>query len=110
VTNIDPPLGACPAWCEKPAHHSWEDEWLNGPVRVHIWARTVTHPDRHPADQIRIEGAEQHTEDGVVRRRTIVVDVEAPTETDLDLDTAARACDFLGDAITLADAGGGDLP
>ena len=108
MTDIDPPLGACPAWCEKPAHHGWEDEWLNGPVRVHIWARTVTDPDRHGGDQIRIEEAEQDTEDGVVRRRTIVVDVEAPTE--WDLDTAARARDFLGDAITLAAAGGGDSP
>jgi hypothetical protein len=80
VTDTDPALGACPAWCEKPAHHSWEDEWLNGPVRVHIWARAVTDPDRQRGDQIRIEEAAQDTEDGVVRRRTIVVDVDAPTE------------------------------
>jgi hypothetical protein len=99
VTDQDPPLGPCPAWCEKPASHDWEDEWLNGPVRVHIWARTVAEPDHIRGDQIRIEEAEQHTEDGVVRRRTIVVDVEAPTE--WDLDTAMRARDLLSEAITL---------
>jgi hypothetical protein len=106
VTNQAPPLGPCPTWCEKPAHHDWEDEWLNGPVRVHIWARTVADHDQLRGDQLRIEDAEQHTEDGVVRRRTIVVDVEAPTY--WDLDTATRAREVLCDAITLAAADSGD--
>lgn len=106
MTNEDPPLGPCPDWCEKPVHHDWEDEWLNGPVRVHVWARTVTDHDQLRGDHIRIEENEQHTEDGVVRRRTIVVDVEAPTE--WDLTTAAGARDVLGDAITLAAADGED--
>ena len=106
MTDQDPPLGPCPAWCEKPALHDWEDEWLNGPVRGHIWARTVAHHYHLRGDQIRIEESEQHTEDGVVRRRNIVVDVEAPTE--WDLDTATRAREVLGDAITLACADGGD--
>lgn len=106
MTNLDPPLGPCPTWCEKPAHHDWEEEWLNGHVREHIWARTIVAHGHVRGDQIRIEEAEQHTGDGVVRRLTIVVDVEAPTE--WDLDTATRAREVLGDAITLASADGGD--
>lgn len=106
MTTPDSPLGPCPAWCEKPPHHDWEDEWLNGPVRVHVWARTVTKPDSIRGDEIRVEEAEQHTEDGVIRRRTIVVDVEAPTE--WDLDTATTASDLLDAAIALATDDGAD--
>lgn len=95
-----PPIGGCPGWCEKPAQHGWEDEWLNGPVRVHIWARAIpTAGPRHP-DEIRVEETEQHTAHGVVRRRTVVLDVEAPTDWDLGAATAAHA--VLGEAITLA--------
>lgn len=100
MTVTNPPLGVCPPWCEKPTQHGWEDEWLNGPVRVHVWARAVAEADHIRGDEIRIEKPEQHTEDGVVRRRTIVVDVDAPTE--WDLDTAATARDLLDAAIALA--------
>ena len=106
MTVIDPPLGVCPTWCEKPADHGWKDEWLNACVRVHVWARAVAEADHIRGDEIRIEEAEQHTKNGVVRRRTIVVDVEAPTE--WNLDTAAKARDVLDVAIALAADGAAD--
>jgi hypothetical protein len=30
------PPPACPAWCERPAGHDWDDEWSHGSVRWHI--------------------------------------------------------------------------
>lgn len=95
-----PPLGPCPPWCEKSAGHDWEDEWLNGPIRFHTWTRTIAQPHPHRGDQIRIEEAEQYGADGATRQRTIVLDVQAPTE--WDLTTAEIAKDLLAEAVALA--------
>jgi hypothetical protein len=91
----DPTLGACPPWSEQPHGHGWEDEWLNGPVRIHTWSRDIA-----KYHTIRIEEIEQFTTDGRVRRRDVVLDVEAPTQ--WDIDTAETALRLLGDAIALA--------
>jgi hypothetical protein len=70
-------------------------QWLNGPARIPIWSRDIA---KHHT--IRIEEIEQFTTDGRVRRRDVVVDVEAPTQ--WDIDTAETALRLLGDAIALA--------
>lgn len=100
MNPVNPPLGSCPSWCEKPAGHDWEDVWTHGPIRFHTWTRAITAPHGHRGDEIRVEEAEQHTETGVVRRRTVVLDVEAPTE--WDLHTAEKASGLLTQAIGLA--------
>jgi hypothetical protein len=91
---------ACPPWCEKPVDHTWGDVWLDGPIRIHTWTRPITTLSTGRDDEIRIEESEQHTDAGVIRRRLVALDVEAPTE--WDLSTAQRACDLLTEAIAVA--------
>jgi hypothetical protein len=99
VNPITPPLGDCPSWCEKPAGHDWEDVWLHGHIRFHTWTRPISSPRHRRGDEIRVEESEQHTDDGVARWRTVVLDVEAPTE--WDVDTAEKARDLLTEATAL---------
>ena len=95
AVDTDPPLGACPPWCEQPHGHGWEDEWHNGPVRIHAWSRDVA--KNHA---IRGQDVEQFTTAGRVRRRDVVLDVEAPTQ--WDIATANKAVQLLSQAIGLA--------
>jgi hypothetical protein len=53
-------------------------QWLNGPVRIPTWSRDIA---KHQA--IRVEEIEQFTTAGRVRRRDVVVDVDAPTQCDI---------------------------
>ena len=94
------PVGVCPHWCELPNGHEWEDVWREGPVRFHTWTRLIISPAGRCADELRIEESEQHHTQGVARRLSIVLDVEAPTE--WDLPTAQHAYALLGHAISLA--------
>ena len=93
-TEVDPPLTPCPPWCQKPADHDWEDLWRNGLIRYHTWRSAV---NEHHA--IGVEEVEQHTPNGTVRLREIVLDVEAPTS--WDLSTARKAFRIFGEAIDI---------
>jgi hypothetical protein len=73
VTQPDPPLGKCPAWCEKPEGHDWEDQWRDGLIRQHTYFVEVGGDRYH---RIGIQETEQETGQ---RTRELVLDVEAPT-------------------------------
>ena len=101
--ELNPPVGDCPEWCEKPRGHDWEDLWLNGVIRYHTWRRQFTaecQPGCIHEHAIGVDEIEQHTPTGTVRQRRVVLDVESPT--DLDVPTAQRAVEILQEAIALA--------
>ncbi|MCX2931364.1 hypothetical protein ORI20_13855 [Mycobacterium sp. CVI_P3] len=91
----DAPVTPCAWWCEKPAGHDWEDLWSNGFIRYHRW-----HCDVAPYHAIAVEEIEQHSRAGTIRERHVVLDVEAPT--DWDVETAERGAFALSWAIWLA--------
>lgn len=90
----DPPLGACPPWCEHAPGNGWEDEWLDGPARTHAWSRDIA-----TYQAIRVEEVEQFTTTAGRVRRDVVLDVEAPTQ--WDIATANKAQWLLSEAIVL---------
>lgn len=96
------PSSGCPEWCEQPAGHRWDDEWLHGPVRVHTWRRPVA-----DHQHIEVREIEQLSAGGrIVRQREIVLDVEAPTQ--WDLTTAEKVLAVLSKAIDHARGRAGD--
>lgn len=94
----DPPLGQCPAWCEKPVDHEWDDAWQAGPVRFHTWRRQIT-----KYQSIIVEEVEQFTSQGPTRQRDILLDVQSPTP--WDISTARRAHHLLTQALAIAETG-----
>lgn len=90
-----PPLGQCPAWCEKPPGHEWDDAWQAGPVRFHTWRRQIT---THQA--VTVEEIEQFTSQGPTRQRDILFDV--PRLIPWDIPTARRAHRLLAQALAIA--------
>jgi hypothetical protein len=90
----DPPLGACPTWCEKPADHGWEDEWSDGPMRDHVC--TIDRIDRYNA--IRLHEYERYTRSGRVRERAINLDLDQSEN--WDAAGAQRVIDALNEAVS----------
>lgn len=89
-------IGDCPAWCELPEGHGWDDEWAQGPVRFHKWQRQITN---HHAIELR--EIEQHVEGtDAIRTREIVLDVESPTQ--WDIATAETGLALLSEAVGVA--------
>lgn len=88
------PLGSCPAWCEKPRQHDWEDEWDDGPFRTHTWRRAV---GEHA---IEVREFEVAIASGTVRSREVVLDVESPTQ--WDIATAELGLRRLTEAVAIA--------
>ncbi|OHU47359.1 hypothetical protein BKG82_27300 [Mycobacteroides chelonae] len=93
-TRRDPPLGACPSWCQKPTGHIWEDEWPTGPMREHI--RTVDPIDKYNA--VHVREYETYTAAGPERTREITLDLDASKG--WDIAGAKRLILALGDAIS----------
>lgn len=92
----DPPLGACPSWCELPAGHDWEDNWRDGLIRYHsMRIKVESHPcgpDHAHDHEIGVDEIEQWViADNVrARQRQIVLDLEAPTNL-----TVSEAIDYI---------------
>jgi hypothetical protein len=95
--HSDPALGQCPAWCEKPPGHEWDDAWQAGPVRFHTWRRQITQ-----FRTIAVEEVEQFTCDGPKRLRDIMLEAQALTP--WDIPTARQAHRLLGEALAIAEA------
>lgn len=94
--SADPPLGACPPWCEKRPGHDWEDQWAHGPMREHL--RTVD--QMGPYNAIRVREYEHFTEAGTrVRQRGIDLDLDQSA--DWDAVNAERIVAAISTAITL---------
>lgn len=91
----NPPLGPCPPWCQLPAGHDWEDQWKNGPIREHTWRKVLSQ-----YHSMELREYEQHTDNGPVRMQEVMLNVESPTQ--LDVDTAATYLVALSEAIALA--------
>lgn len=89
----DPPLGQCPSWCQKPADHTWQDEWSAGPMREHV--HTVDQIDKYNA--IHVREFETYTAGGRVRKREITLDLDSSEG--WDVDGAKRLMRALADGI-----------
>ncbi|WP_071289298.1 hypothetical protein [Mycolicibacterium llatzerense] len=93
---VDPPLGPCPPWCDKPSGHDWEDEWTHGPMREHL--HTVDQIGQYNA--IRIREYEHFSASGArVRHRGVVLDLDQSE--DWDPTNAARIATAITTAIAL---------
>lgn len=91
----DPPLGTCPSWCDKPAGHPWEDEWIAGPVRYHAYRVAL---DKYNA--IGVDSIEQYAGGATVYQTDVVLDVESPSS--LKIEMARRAYRLMGEAVDRA--------
>lgn len=75
----DPPLGACPRWCELPDGHDWEDEWPEGPMREH---RCVV-AEIGQYNKILVREYERYTASGPVRSREISIELDTSVGWDI---------------------------
>lgn len=95
TTDSGPPLSVCPPWCEQPLEHDWE-EWDSGLVRMHTWRRAVGD------HAIELRGFEVLTSSGTVRNHEIILDVESPTQ--WDVETAELGLRRLAEALAMVRA------
>ncbi|OKH80189.1 hypothetical protein EB73_34065 [Mycobacterium sp. SWH-M3] len=99
ATVQKPTVGECPAWCELPEGHGWDDEWPQGLGRFHTWRRQI---GEHHAVEVR-EIEQQIVGADTIRTREVVLDVESPTQ--WDIATAEVGLAVLAEAVTLARSG-----
>lgn len=85
-------------WCEKPVGHGWEDEWEDGPVRLHTRRRGIGQ-----YDAIEVTEIEQFIASGTVRER----EIELGGAT-WNIPTAHKILALLTEALDIA--GDGTLP
>jgi hypothetical protein len=95
ITDSDPPLSVCPAWCEQPLEHDWEES-DSGLVRMHTWRRAVGD------HAIELREFEVLTRSGTVRNHEILLDVESPTQ--WDVETAELGLRRLAEALAMVSA------
>ena len=101
TTDSDPPLSVCPPWCEQPLEHDWE-EWDSGLVRMHTRRRAVGD------HAIELREFEVLTSSGTVRNHEIILDVESPTQ--WDVETAELGLRRLAEALAMVRADSGNHP
>jgi hypothetical protein len=101
TTDSGPPLSMCPPWCEQPLEHDWE-EWDSALVRMHTWRRAVGD------HAIELREFEVLTSSGTVRNHEILLDVESPTQ--WDVETAELGLRRLAEALAMVRADSGDHP
>jgi hypothetical protein len=101
TTDSGPPLSVCPPWCEQPLEHDWE-EWDSGLVCMHTWRRAVGD------HAIELREFETLTSSGTVRNHEIMLDVESPTQ--WDVETAELGLRCLAEALAMVRADSGDHP
>jgi hypothetical protein len=101
TTEGGPPLSVCPPWCEQPLEIGCE-EWDAGLVRMHTWRRAVGD------HTIELRGFEVHTSSGTVCNHGILLDVESPTQ--WDVETAELGLRRLAEALAMVTADSGDQP
>lgn len=89
-----PPVGECPAWCELPAGHEWEDRWRDGLIRCHTYFRDVE------GTKYQRIGIQEYEGENGQRMREVVLDVECPTN--WDKATATKGLALITDVIALA--------
>ncbi len=101
TTDSGPPLSVCPPWCEQPLEHDWE-EWDSGLVRMHTWRGAVGD------HAIELREFEVLTSSGTVRNHEILLDVESPTQ--WDVETAELGLRRLAEALAMVRADSGNHP
>lgn len=98
--DCDPPVGACPSWCSKPAGHDWDDLWGEDLVREHVGV--AARLDQYNAVVVR--EYERHNSSGRFHDREIALDVDGgkgwnATEAQSLIAALAAAIELIGEPV-----------